>query len=222
MSCNDTMMYNWCFTDGTAEIILNSCKTPDEKCAFLAAPISIFSREVFQGMNPGRRAGRSADAFTASSNAAAIDSPPVYHVFPEQQLCVGVDADLSALFSCSSQNSGAPPCRLLSNHAKRTTKIYWILPNVRRMRGERGVGGGVQSAQNMKSIFYLAENFRRCVVCPLAHRSRGQLFEHPSLASVSSPEQSRAQDKLQPRGSALRRRMGRQGNELTGEWGRPC
>lgn len=70
-----------------------------------------------------------------------------------------------------------------------------------------GVGGGVQSAQNMKSIFYLAENFRCCVVCPLAHRSQGQLFEHPSWASAPS----RAKDKLQPRGVGPGRWTGRAG-----------
>lgn len=47
--------------------------------------------------------------------------------------------------------------------------------------------GGVQSAQNTKSIFHLAEDFRRCVVCPLAHWSGGQLFEHPSRAFSVQP-----------------------------------
>lgn len=80
---------------------------------------------------------------------------------------------------------------------------------------EFGVGGGgVQSARNMKSIFHLAENFRRCVVCPLAHQSWGQIFEHPSWVSASSREPSRAQDELQPRGSA--RGDGREGVRVVG------
>lgn len=104
-------------------------------------------------------------------------------------------------------------CCLLSNNAKRTTEIYWIFSNIRQ------VGGHCTCAQNMKSILYLADNFRHCVVCPLAQRSWGQLFEHPSWASASDCEPSRAQDKLQPRGSAWgdgRIGQGRRG--VRGKW----
>lgn len=55
-------------------------------------------------------------------------------------------------------------------------------------RGSFGVA--FQSALNMESILLLAERFRRCAVCPLAHWSRGQVFEHPSCASACSPEPS--------------------------------
>lgn len=41
-----------------------------------------------------------------------------------------------------------------------------------------------QTAQNIKSIFLLAENFRGCAVCLAADWSQGQLFEHPSWAST--------------------------------------
>lgn len=53
-----------------------------------------------------------------------------------------------------------------------------------------GSAVGVQRAQNTKSIFYLAENFSHGVVCPSAHRSQGQLFEHPSWACASSRDPS--------------------------------
>lgn len=49
---------------------------------------------------------RSSDLYPACSKAAAIDSPCMCHVFPEQQLCVGVYNILSALFNRSSETPG--------------------------------------------------------------------------------------------------------------------
>lgn len=77
----------------------------------------------------------------------------------------------------------------------------------------------------MKSIFYLAENFRRCVVCPLAHQSQGQFFEHPSRASAFSREPSRTPRQAPAKSVGGGRHKGGgwgEGNELTGEMGRLC
>lgn len=87
------------------------------------------------------------------------------------------------------------------------------------MGGEFGVGGGVQSAQNMKSIFYLAENFRRCVVCPLAHQSWGQLFEHLSLGCLR-PAVSKAVPKTSSSREGRPGQTGTRGGREAGEGGK--
>lgn len=73
-------------------------------------PIFIFweksnvKHETLSGIHEERSG--SSDLYSACWKAAAIDSPCMCHVFPEQQLCVGVYNILSALFNRSTETPG--------------------------------------------------------------------------------------------------------------------
>lgn len=149
-----------------------------------------------------------------------LQSPPP--PTPEQQQCVGVNSVLSA----------SPHWCL---HSNRTLNIQNILHSFPKLVWSGGGGGWAGcvcvwgwGARNMKSIFYLAEKWRCCAVCPLADRSSGQLFEHPSWAPCWRPAPARSDrsqiDIRRERGVGWWGVCGGGGgaNELTREMGHPC
>ena len=199
-SYNDRIIYNWCFT--AREVFswnesIFPLKSWFQRCFAGSSGFHFSSSETYEALKEiHKEHGRSVDLFPAPSEAITTDSPCMHCDFAEKHLCVGVDAVLFALFSCSTETRVLHSVCLLSNNAKCTTKNLLNFFQCKTDGGECRVGGGVQSARNKKSIFHLAENFRRYAFCLLAHRSRGQLFKHPSWASVSSREPSRARDEF--------------------------
>lgn len=110
------------------------------------------------------------------SDHAAIDSPPMCY-FPRAAAVCG---SLLGPICILEPQLQALQCCLLRNATKQKNRNIEFLPAWDR-RGQTAVALP-QTAQNTKSIFLLAENFRGCAVCPAADWSQGQLFEHLSWA----------------------------------------
>lgn len=132
------------WTKRSDEIIYHFYRNYDRRDPLSATPIPLCkyrsTAKCWTSNETHKEPSRSVDFLPGSTIAAVIDSPSLYHVFPEQQRCVGVYAILSTLFSFFRPKLQALQSRLLSNNANRTTKVYWISWNI----GQMG-GGGVWS-----------------------------------------------------------------------------